>query len=537
MDVVRRVYLYVIAAASLGMLVVGLCNLGASLVDLASGSAVERSVRESVATAGALILVGLPIWAFHWTIANRAARSNSADRGSALRRLYLYGTAGALLIAFATLGSLVLEQLLNALARTEARWDGIATLRHLWQAGVAAAFWGYQLRCAATDRAEAGETGASATLRRWYAYLVQFAALLTLLFASRELLRSIALYLIDRDQFVREATTLATIARLLIALVIWVIHQRWTAGGKVGADDRPSTLRAVYGFVVLGLSVCLTLVDTSQVLYYALARALGVARPGGIEGDITRALVNPATTIVVFGIAWALMRHRLARDAAEATAGGLAPEQTRQVGVRRLYTHLVSLVALGTLAAGLTGVLWTVSDRLLDVQAATPDAWRDQISLSITLIVVGLVAWLGHWRPAGAPDERLALSRRLYLFAALLAAVLGLLGSGATLVYTLLGQLIAVPGASTATMGRALAANLIAAGIGAYHWRVLHEDLAVRRAQTDAEEGLDRAQPTAESLIVEIVGASEAEVRLALAQLPEDASYSLRALDLTAGAD
>jgi hypothetical protein len=237
--------------------------------------------------------------------------------------------------------------------------------------------------------------------------------------------------------------------------------------------------------------------------------------------------VNPLTTIVVFGGAWALMRSRLQRDAQASTVLPIERRDPRRDGVRRLYTHLVSLIALIALASGLTGVLWTISDLLLGVQSVAPDGWRDQISLALTLTAVGLLAWLGHWRPAPALEERDTLSRRLYLFAALLLSVLALLGSGATLVHSLLSLVIGVPGASTSVIGRALAASLVAVGIGGYHWRVLRADLAARQS-TSPSPPEEQPAPAAQSTIVEIVGASEEEIRSALAALPPEASYSLR---------
>jgi hypothetical protein len=527
MDVVRRVYLYVVAAASLGMLVTGMANLGAALVDLALGGAVEPTARGTIATSAALILVGLPIWAIHWGIASRSANANMADRQSAMRRLYLYATAGALLLAAALLFGDVIQNTLHTLARTGKWVDAADVVGDLWQALVAFAFWAYQLRVAARDRTSVGEAGASATIRRWYAYSVQVVALLTVLFAARDVLRAVALAILQPSQIVRDQATVDTIGTLLVALAIWAFHSRWSSSGEIGEDDRPSTLRAVHGFLILGVSVGVTLYEASQILYFALARALGVPEPGGVGGDLAVALVNPVTSIVVFGTAWALMRARLRADAEAASA--LPPERLdpRRDGVRRLYTHLVSLLALITLASGLTGVLWTMSDLILDVRPVAVGGWRDQLSLSITLLVVGLGAWLGHWRPAPPLEERVALSRRLYLFAALLLSVLGLLGSGATLVYSLLGLAIDVPGVSTSAIGRALAVSLVAAAVAGYHWRILRADLAARRVQTAAEEAAPTTG-TVPAMMVEIIGASEAEVRAALATLPPGATYSVR---------
>jgi hypothetical protein len=527
MDVIRRVYFYVVAAASLGMLVTGIANLGASLLDVLLVGFIERTARDSIAISAALILVGLPIWAIHWGIANRSAGRNPSDRRSALRGLYLYATAGALVVAFAILSSDVLRNTLHELLGTGRRVDGADTVRHLWQALVALAFWTYQMRIASVDRSAVGEADASATIRRWYAYAVQSVALLTVLFSARELLRIVALAVLHPSQFIRDQAAVDITGTLLMALMIWTFHSWWSSSGVIGEADRPSTLRAVHGFLILGVTVACTLYDASQILYFGLARALGVPNPGGVGDDLATALVNPVTTIVVFGAAWVLVAARLRSDARATHALPAQQIDPRRDGVRRLYTHLISLLALITLASGLTGVLWTLTDLVLDVRPHVADGWRDQLSLSITLLVVGLAVWLGYWRPAPAMAERVTLSRRLYLFAALLLSVLGLLGSGATLVYSLLGLVIDVPGASTTTIGRALAASLVAGGVAAYHWRILRVDLAVRRAEAAADltvTTVGRSPAT----IVEIAGASEEQIRAALATLPPGATYSMR---------
>src|SRR5881392_1075250 len=96
----RRVYLYAIAFASLGMLVAGL----AMVLELALEALVERTmVTGSVAWAGSQISrvsfaaatggIGLVAWAIHWGLATRAAHSpdSVAERRSGIRKLYLYG--------------------------------------------------------------------------------------------------------------------------------------------------------------------------------------------------------------------------------------------------------------------------------------------------------------------------------------------------------------------------------------------------------------------------------------------------------------
>lgn len=527
MGTVRRLYFAIISATSLAMLVVGVAAVGGILLEWwLSPGAIERSLRESLAAAGAAALVGLPIWAVHWAAAQRFAR-DPRERASAIRRLYLYFVLGPLAIGAGFLGADLFQQLVAALVGSRA-FDPVGVGRRAWELALTAAFWAYHFRVAAADRDVVGERGASATLRRWYAYVVQTIALAAVLFGARELLTILAGRAIESPAV--GASGVEPSAGAVVAFgALWVFHRRWSSHGPVGEDDRASTLRAVAGFGMLALSVSLALAEASRVLYYSLARALGVASPGGVTGDLPSIIVGPASTIVVFGGSWLLLRHLLMRDAGDA-------EAPRQAGVRRLYAHLVATVSLAALATGVAGLLWTMADQAFG--AASPaDAWRDQISLFITLVVVGLPVWLGHWRPAPSAPARLALSRRLYVFAALLAGVLAVLGSGAYLVYRGLNVILGGTGELSASeLTRASSIAVVAALVVAYHFRVLREDrvLPLPQGPLGEGEGAVADLPAAASLpplVVEILGVSESDLRTTLARLPSSARYTIHAQD------
>ncbi len=522
--VLRRLYLYGVGGASLGMLVTGLTNLGNTFIDLFGGRAIGPTIRDSLASFGALTVVGLPVWALHWGSAQRLSRRNPAERAAALRRLYLYLVAAALLVAATIFGYRLLDEALRVGVLKEPL-DGVRLARSAWALLLTGAFWAYHFRVAGLDRLEAGEEEASATLRRWYAYGATLLGLALLLFGSRDLLRSTWVNLAQISQVLGPDPVIpGAISRVALGLSVWLFHSEWTARGAVGAADRQSTLRAVQGFLALAGSVALALTGASQLLYYALARLLGIQSPGGVQGDLSVALASPGSTVLVFAGAWLLFRQRLAGDASGA-------EAVRQAGVRRLYTHLVALLALATLAVGLGGLLWTLSDQALSVALRRPAGeWRDQVSLFITLALVGLPMWLAHWRPAPQALERATLSRRLYVYAALLASMLALLGSGAVLVYRLLSLLLATSQATSEAavldMGRAFAVLLVASGVAGYHWRILLQD-------SNREVGPPVAEASAAPyrgvlLRIDVVGATEAEVRQALTRLPPGAGYSFR---------
>src|SRR6202011_6364803 len=160
----------------------------------------------------------------------------------------------------------------------------------------------------------------------------------------------------------------------------------------------------------------------------------------------------------------------------------------------------------------------TLPDHLLNhLLGRAVGEWRDMTSLFVTLAVVGAPMWLTHWRPSPDAAERYTLSRRLYLYAALLVSVLAVLISGAIFVYRLLALVLgttdASGGAPVIDMGRAASVILVAAAIGLYHWRALRSDSAARPVVI--------LQPLAGAEIeVAITGATEQQIRRALADLP-----------------
>ena len=412
----RRLYIYIVAAASLGMLLIGLVNLGTTALDqLFRATPIYTNPRDSYAGFGAVTLVGLPVWGIHWWIAQRLARRNLDERASALRRLYLYAVLAATGVATAIFARGFLEHAAGFLLGTSN--DGPSIARAFWGTVVLFALWLYHFRTAAVDRTIAGESGNSATLRRWYAYGLLVLGLALLLFGARNLLQQVWILLVDSSQTIVPGSLVpSAMATMLTGLVVFGFHLQWTSRAPLAADDRSSTLRAVQGFVALAASVALALFGASQLSYYALARVLGIDHPGGVGGNILVAVAGPAATVVVFSLAWVWIRRQLTTDAGEV-------EATRQAGVRHLYTHLVALLALATMAIGAAGLLWTISDQVLSGTLGRPvGEWRDKISLFITLILVGAPMWLSHWRASPEADERYTLSRRLYLYASLLGS-------------------------------------------------------------------------------------------------------------------
>jgi Domain of unknown function (DUF5671) len=550
----RRLYLYLVSAFSLGLLAAGLALLGNTVLLFVFNDPSAQYSRTQLAGFTAMTAVALPVWAIHFWFARRYAIRDPYERASTIRRLYVYGAClgsaiGALVSLAISLGYL-LRTLIDSCRGVNASCLGLDFLilqtpapawlpasQAGWVAAVFLAIWAFHFWIAARDRATVGEAGASATLRRWYMYVVLLVGLLVMLSGARSLIQ--VLWLMAINSPLADSLSIGTAAGLFIAgLLAWGFHARAVAQNHV-ADDRHSTLRAVQGFIALAVSIAIAVFGASQILYYALARALGVDNPGGAGNDILGALASPASLLFVYGTAWFLMRRRLARDAQ-------TQEGDRQANIRRLYTNLAALVSLGAWAIGSAGLLWTLAEQVeAPIIGVTAGDWKNAVSLWLTLLVVGAAVWLAHWRQAPWAADRHALPRRLYVWATLLASVLAALGAGVGMLAAVLRQAFSahptVRDSANLDFSHYLAVLVVAAGVGFYHWRVLRTDAAARPPKPAAAATADAviaaaqvvvppteiADPNTRRYVLSVTDATEDDVHQALATLPPHAAYKL----------
>jgi len=550
----RRLYLYLVSAVSLGVLAAGLALLGDTVLLFVFNDPSAQDSRTQLAGFTAMTAVALPVWAIHFWFARRYAMRNPDERGSAIRRLYVYwaclgGAIGALAALAITIGFLLRPELdtcpfrgIDVACPTTPNW--LETSQAGWVAIVFLAIWAFHFRTATRDRAAVGETGASATLRRWYMYIALLVGLLVMLAGASSLIQGLWLNAI-KSPLAFNVDAGGAAGALLAGLLVWGFHERTVAQSLI-ADDRHSTLRALQGFIAVAVSIAIALFGASQIFYYALARALGVDNPGGAGNDILGALAAPASLLVVYGAAWFLVRRRLARDAA-------AQEADRQAGIRRLYTNLAGLVSLGAWAVGAGGLLWTVAEQVeAPIIGVAAGDWKNPVSLWATLLVVGAAVWLAHWRPEPWATDRQSLSRRLYVWAALLAGVLAGLGAAIGMLAAVLRQAFsahpALGDAANLDFGHYLAVIVVASGVGFYHWTVLRADAAARPPKPVAAPAAmpteapakavaaptpavvpvaEIADPHTRRYVLSVTDATEDDVHQALATLPPHAAYRL----------
>jgi Domain of unknown function (DUF5671) len=534
--ILRRLFVYLVGAAALILLTSGLVLLGGTILLFAFNDPSAESSRGQLAYFSAMVIAGLLVWTPAIIYSQRLAR-DPFERASALRRLYLYWACLVSSVAAMVAIGIALGQLLTPLIDQEA-FTYLSAAQAGWAAAVLAAVWGFHFWLAWRDRAVAGEEGASATLRRWYMYVALLVGLLTML-AGMQMTLQVGWHRVVASDAFPGGFLASAVAQLVAGAVLWGVHARAIAIRHI-SEDRHSTLRALEGFIAVAISIGIALFGASQILYYALARALGVDNPGGAGTDVLAALSGPGSQLLVYGIAWVLIRRRLARDAG-------TQEAERQAGIRRLYTNLAALISLGAWAWGAALLLWTLLEQaeapLIGVRAGD---WKNSISVAVTLLVVGLAVWIAHWRHAPWAADRQSLSRKLYVWAALLGSVLAVLGGAVGMINAVLQQAFSatprLDAQSNLDFAHYLAVILVAVGVGVYHYTVLRADGAARPAKpavtkapsVAAVPAAARTSPEAEVLgphsrryALVVTDATEDDVHQALSSLPPHASYKL----------
>ncbi|MDQ3810857.1 MAG: DUF5671 domain-containing protein [Chloroflexota bacterium] len=490
MIAIRRIYVYVLAFAGLLMLAGGAANLGRVLVEVLATTPAARTadyVRDEVSRWAAAALIGLPVWLIHWWWAQRLAARSADERGSALRRGYLYVV---LTVALAATADSAHHALAGAL---DTDWS--AALPPLPVAVVGIVVWLFNWQVARADRAAVGEAHASATLRRWYIYATAVLGWLEMLGGARLIVQSLW---ISAATGRPSATLTDGTPDALVGLGVWLL-QGVALARRFATADRLAALPSVSIFVSLAVAVAASVFGLSQALYYALARALGVERPGGVGGSLLEAAAEPVALALVYGLAWWWLAGAARRQGRD--------EAPRQAGARRLYTYLVALVALVALAVGVAGLLWIVADALTAAPAAGSGAWwSDRVALFVTLTLVGLPVWALHWKPSAGitSDEAGSLSRRVYLYLVLVGASLTVLFSLATSLYRLLTVWLGAPATPSlaSDLAHDLANALVAGMLLGYHTAALRGEarLAPGRAPAgpvEAEVRLRASDATA----------------------------------------
>ncbi|GAB4497529.1 MAG: hypothetical protein OHK003_06440 [Anaerolineales bacterium] len=481
MKTIRRLYFYAVAAISIEVVLWGMIGLLRSIFNPQEIS----NNASNLASALALIFVGVPIFLVHWVWAQRASAQDAEEHSASLRAIFLYGILlGALIPVIQNLLALINRTILSsahlsmyrAVVGGSQTWldNLIAIVINLL---IAAYFW----NVLKANWGSLSEAENFAEIRRLYRFIwVLYGLLMTIYGAQQALTYAFTSPSNILGQIGREVAVNAA-ALLVVGTPIWFFSWRILQDALADSAEKESYLRLGTLYLLTLGGVIISLVAAGNLIYIILLQWLG---DGETMKEFIRLIGGPISIGVPLGVVWAYYGKWLDRQFF------FDENLPRRAGKHRLYIYILSLLGLAATVTGLLSLFSVLIDLILGETYLSVSGLSEPLSGSIATLVVGLPVWLMTWRPMQAQaledsdsgdHARRSIIRKSYLYLVLFASVIGGMISAGTLVFDLINA--ALGGGSSNlfnTVLNELMALVVFAVLLLYHLSALRKDGAAR---------------------------------------------------------
>jgi hypothetical protein len=523
MATAKRLYLYLVSGVALGLLLaagsifVGLLldRLGLDASAVVSGPASDSAARESLALAIAFVVVGLPLWLFHWALVERMVVGNgpaaAAERQSILRAVY-FGIVLVWLVAEAAAsgGDLLREAICRPLGASNdpynfyspnlsgsAAWLIVALGAFAYHAWIRAR----DIRLGPTIKDEA------AWWSRLFFYGFAFGAITAALVYGGSAITTVVQALsgyadpANVPQTVSKSGVMVAVpltaaawwvrplvsasAAALCYGVAWLGHWLYASrlasrNDEQGADERASRVRLTYFVLVVAVAVGYVVAAFGAALGVALRYVVG-SWQAGFGQSATGEALGPLLAVLPLIAAWALHRRRAAWEWYWQSGSPL-----RAV---RPMDYLTSLIGLAVFGGALASFLEILARRFVGTDNGTIDSldtWRSSAMTTVALMVVAGAIWLWPWlagqrrRALDVAGEARSTSRRTFLLAVGAVTVLSGASSLAFIVYRVTRVGVGLDSTSFGSDIRMpLCVLIVAVSLLAYHAYWIRRDVNV----------------------------------------------------------
>ncbi|MBN8582105.1 MAG: hypothetical protein J0L96_15670 [Anaerolineae bacterium] len=481
MKTIRRLYFYAVAAISIEVVLWGIIGLLRSIFNAQDIS----NNASNLASALALILVGVPIFLIHWVWAQNVSAKDAEEHSAGVRAIFLYGILlGTFIPAVQNLLALINRTFLStanlyayrAVVGGSQTWQDnlIAIVINLL---IAAYFWNVLKENWRTLQ----ETDAFAEIRRLYRFIWVLYGLLMMVYGAQQALS----YAFNMPSNVlgevgREIAVNA-IALLLIGSPIWFYFWRLLQNALPDSAEKESYLRLGILYLLSLAGVIVFLTASGNFIYFILLQILG---EGETWQEFIRQLGGPISVAVPFGVIWAYYNKWLSQQF------DFDENLPRRAGKQRLYSYILSFLGLTATVIGLLTLFSLLIDLVLENMYLSESGIREPLAGALATLAVGLPIWLISWRPlqaqATANDDtgdhaRRSVIRKSYLYLALFMAVIGGMVAAGTLVFELVNA--ALSNASSGILSNVLTeltALIVFVVVLVYHLLALRADGAAR---------------------------------------------------------
>ncbi|MFQ5595502.1 MAG: DUF5671 domain-containing protein [Anaerolineae bacterium] len=312
------------------------------------------------------------------------------------------------------------------------------------------------------------------TVRRWYMFVVSAINLQAVTWAVIALLWNL---LTPGVKAPVEAIAFQ-IAVIIVGLPIFLAHWLWAQRlAERDADERETAVRRLYLYGMLAAYLGPFAFNAFNLGTTLLRLAFGEQRRGFFSGfSPTEALIRHLVAMVVLGMLWFYHQRVVAEDAK------VAPETGNAATVRRLYILGFSAVG-GTMT--ILGIIHLLRWIMFQFGGGTVIGGPGGAGLAVEVarLSVGMALWLLFWAQAQrlftgpSEEERESALRKLYLYLAVLIAVLSAVTNATFILAGFFRRLLDLP--SRGDIRDPLPIVIGMAVPWAYHTYVLRDDAAL----------------------------------------------------------
>jgi len=481
MKTIRRLYFYLVAAISIEVVLWGMIGLLRSIFNTQD----ITNNASNLASALALIFVGVPIFLIHWAWAQNVSSKDSEEHSASIRAVFLYGILlGTLIPVIQNLLALINRTILSTahLSAYRAVVGGYQTwldnlIAIVINLLIAAYFWNV-LR---SNWKTITEPESFAEIRRLYRFVWVLYGLLMTVYGAQQAITYAFSFPTNVLGSIGRETAVNAIALMVIGSPIWYYAWRLLQDALPDPDEKESYLRLGLLYLLALGGVIVFLVATGDLLYRILLQWLGDGQP---VNDFIRELGGPISVAVPFGVIWAYYGKWLNRQF------DFDENLPRRAGKHRLYIYILSFLGLAATVVGLISLFGVLIDLAMGNRYLSETGIREPLSGALATLVIGLPVWLLNWRSAQAQaladndmgdHARRSVIRKSYLYLELFASVIGGMVVAGFLVYNLINAVLGngISDFWTATLNQ-LTALILFIVLLVYHLLALRADGAAR---------------------------------------------------------
>ena len=476
MRTVRRLYFYAVSLISLEVVLWGLIGLARSILN---PNIVGGSVSQ-LAQALSLILVGVPVFLIHWLTAQRNARDDMEEHASGVRAFFLYASLAVTLIPVVQNGISLVNQLILIIFNMSSQLT-LFNQGQNWTDNFVAIIMNsivafYFIQVVRKDWISVNPDIELSKKRRIYRYIWVIYSLVMVVAGVQQLLQYILTPLQTTVYLSNRVILSNSITLLLVGVPIFYFSWRTVQRSLGELRERESLLRLGLLYV-LSLAGVITVLSSGGVVLKTIIEVIL-----GYRTSMTIFLntINiPLSLGISLGGVWVYFGHWLTRSMKS------VPDAPRRSGLRRFYYYILSAIGLVATFIGVNMLLSFIVDSLFGM-IVWETSLRSGLASAIAVIGVSFPLWWFTWKPMlmealqdddSGDHARRSLMRRIYLFAALFACVIGgMIVTGSTF-YLVLRKLL---GDNPLNFSRNLLNNLqllfLFALVGYYHGLTLRKD-------------------------------------------------------------